>query len=44
MTDLPKNLAKPHDPERAHFWANVIVGGALMLICAGMLAYAALLR
>jgi len=41
---LPADLARPRDPERAHFIANVVVGAALMVIVAGMLAYAALLR
>jgi len=45
MTDLPPDLAKPRrDPDDVRFWANIIVGGALFIICAGMLAYAILLR
>jgi hypothetical protein len=45
MTDLPKNLAKPRrDAQDIRLWANIIVGGVLMIIVAGMLAYAILLR
>ena len=45
MTDLPKNLAKPRrDRKDTALLANIIVGGALMIIVGGMLAYAILLR
>ena len=43
MTDLPPDLARPRrDPADVRLWANVIVGGVLMLLCAGLLAYAVL--
>ena len=40
MTDLPKNLAKPRDPERARLIANLVVGGVLMVGTAALLVWA----
>lgn len=39
--DLPGDLARPREEmrERASFLANLIVGGALIALCAGMLLY-----
>lgn len=42
--ELPEDLARPaSDPiSTASYVANVIVGGALLLLCLGLLAYVAL--
>ena len=40
---LRRDLRRMRNVERrriAHIWANALIGGALFLICAGMLAYA----
>jgi len=39
MNDLPDDLAKPHDPERATIIANMIIAGVLGLVAAAGLAY-----
>ena len=43
MNDFPRDFARPRDPERARFVANIVVGGVLFALCAAMLTYALLL-
>lgn len=43
MNDLPNDLAHPHEDgrERASYFANLIVGGALIALCLALMAVVA---
>ena len=40
MNDLPADLGHPRDPERASLIANLVVGGILIALTCGLIAYA----
>lgn len=40
--EIPRDLARPRDPERARLIATVVIASAGLLVSAGMLCYALL--